>query len=136
MPESDQAQATPEPRLVSIPLTDSAPVEIDEGDWTLIAEAGRLSGENWPNSNQVAELSVREHEDGRRIVSGLVERAGGGEVSGWYPAYSGFILTPSQNTVAAIRRVADDLEEQTVVRVNMGSLVAECIRALPRRRLQ
>lgn len=123
---------------ITITLSERRPIKINPEDWPVIAEAKTFTGGNGLEcqASTVSYIKVRQHEDGRRIVYGALQRGNGGMPLGWRGADGGFIVEASERgrhnpneeeTVRAIRRVAgivgDDEES--------GSLAYECIAALP-----
>lgn len=121
----------------TITLTDRAPVRIREAEWPVIAVA---TGDSWGSAVDPARhsqasrrgeldeysLRVRQHEDGRAIVYGVLTAAlatGSSE-----DRREGELLEVSDNLAAAVRRVGERCELPDIV-------IRECIADLPAREL-
>lgn len=104
---------------IVIKLSNAPSVRIVATDWPTIASVGWHNGEPAPTARTI---EVREHADGRRIVHGTCDTEDE-EVLGFRHMFSGYLLPLGDDTVAAIRRVADAIGD--------GALGAECIGRLP-----
>lgn len=105
---------------LTITLTGRPPVRITKAAWPIIASAVEASVNSQPNEPDWW-LYVREHADGRRIVHGVANVP---TRFGWEKRRAGQILTPGDETVAALHAIAGDLEIP-------GWVVQECIADLP-----
>lgn len=127
---------TTTPTHITITMSDRAPLKLVRADWPHVATADWHSGEHASQANEVASISVREHEDGRRIVYGHRDRGPGGMAIGYRGKYAGFLVEPpapssgvtgklpdEAGTIRAIRRVAGVID--------MPELADECIGDLP-----
>lgn len=122
---------------ITITMSDRAPIKLARADWPHVATADWHTGEHASQANEVASISVREHDDGRRIVYGHRDRGPGGMAIGYRGKYAGFLIESEQDptkstgvgrpneagTIRAIRRVAGVID--------MPELADECIADLP-----
>lgn len=110
-------------KRIEITLSERSPVRIDPEQWPVIAHASTHDGKVACQANTEWEIKVREHADGRRIVYGSCTAGNGGQYAGFRPSFGGWIITPDEDTVRAIRRVAGLIGDD--------DLGAECIAELP-----
>lgn len=111
----------------TITLTDSAPVTIDDAAWPLIASATGRSRVNHGTPIPDYEvdkysLRVRQHEDGRAIVYGVLDAA-----TAWTGSEDhrgGYVYDRHVNLASAIRRVGRELGLPEAV-------IRDCIADLP-----
>lgn len=89
----------------------------------MIASANDFTGQYDFQANYVWGIDVREHADGRRIVSGCHVAGPGGAPADFSSLYAGFLLHSGEDTIRAIRRVAGV--------VGRPELAAQCIAELP-----
>ena len=118
--------------MITIQLTDRAPVEIDKAEWPIVAEGTGDSyvwGDYARHEQALAQgepdtyrLRVRRHADGRALVTGYIT-AGHSHPDG-ENRRGGEIVQPGKNVVAAILCVAEDLDIPLRV-------ARECIADLP-----
>lgn len=128
---------------ITITMSDRAPVSIDPEEWPTIASTEAHDGQVRVQANTEWSITVREHKDGRRIVSGLSERGSGGKPAGWRGARAGYLVAPvdslrqppsdpdgplraqpdADGTVRAIRRVGGV--------IGRADLADDCIAELP-----
>lgn len=125
----------------TITLTGRAPVKIREDQWPVIAQADGDSyrGNDYGRHNQAVHqgecdqytLRVRQHEDGRAIVYGILDAA----IAAWNaPAggetrRGGETLDAGADLAAAIRRVGESCELP-------DRIIRECIADLPAEELK
>lgn len=106
---------------ITIALSERRPVTIDTEDWPVVAEAKRCL------DHKDLHIKVRQHKDGRRIVSGVTfvgECAGFLVDNAVLPRSKGGPLAPDEaETVRSIRRVGGILKDD--------KLASECIANLP-----
>ena len=94
---------------IKIGLSESAPIQIEEGDWPVIArESWTVRGDGVrAGISTDASMCVRQHANGQRLVYGTASHS----------VYAGFLLPPSigidDSTVRAIRRVAGRIGAST-----------------------
>lgn len=93
---------------LTITLTDRAPVTIVKADWGVIASAKDYDNQHESQANRTWRLTVREHNDGRVIVSGVYSTAFQGERD----RRAGELVAANDDTsydylAAVIRRVAE-----------------------------
>jgi len=119
---------TTETKTRTITLTGRAPVKIREDQWPTIAEAsGDSDGRGDCAGHQQAlnrggrdryTLKVRQHADGRTLVYGILDAAGGEDYRG------GELLGQDADVAVAIRRVGEYCHLP-------DSIIRECIADLP-----
>lgn len=119
---------TTEKKMITITMSETAPVKLDPAAWPIIASAETHDGQVECQANTLLAVKVREHEDGRRVVYGWRKRGNGGQHAGYREAYAGYLLASSGDdreaqTIRAIRRVAGVIGDE--------ALAAECIGDLP-----
>lgn len=113
---------------LTITLTNSAPVSIDKDDWPILASAKHRPG-SLRNGTPVPDyetdeyrLTVRQHQDGRTIVYGVVDAS-----AGWTSTESrrgGILLDGGADIIRAISEVGAELGLTDRV-------IRECIADLP-----
>lgn len=123
-----------------VTMSESAPVSIDPAVWRKIASVDRYDNTVASEANTRWVITVREHEDGRRLVYGVQEAGPDGQVAWFRAKKAGFLIemagvgddasvyaarfkTREAETVRAIRRVAGVIDDE--------QLAAECIGDLP-----
>lgn len=79
-------------------LTNLPPVMIDKADWPCIACAEEWPGEHKFQANQVWEVEVRRHADGRTLIFGTYDT----NLQGGHSAYAGY-LEPAGTSPAYAR---------------------------------
>lgn len=110
------------PDHVTISMTDRPPVKIRRADWPLVASAKQHDGGRGLEcqANRQWAIYVRQHADGRSLVSGAHSSRWQGEPDG----YGGEIVEPGGDVPAAIRRIGE--------RIGAGdSTIDRCIADLP-----
>lgn len=134
---------TTEKKLISITLSERAPVKVDPEQWPLVAMADRHDGEVRCQANNEYAIKVREHADGRRIVYGWHRAGDGGQHRGFRDTYGGFIVEPSnafrENPTGdspAVTRAPDEAETVRAIRrvsgmIDDDQLGNACIADLP-----
>jgi len=80
------------------------PVEIDEDEWPILAQAEWEEGEK-KLERRVWQLIVRQHEDGRALVYGVFETHRRGE----HPRRGGELVPPGGDIPETVHRVAESL---------------------------
>jgi hypothetical protein len=127
---------TTETKTRTITLTDRPPVKIRDDAWPVIAEASGDSyrGGDYARRNQARHqgevdkytLKVRQHEDGRTLVYGILDAANAawGAPAGGEDHRGGELLEAGADIAAAIRRVGESCDLP-------DSIIRECIAALP-----
>ena len=114
-------------KTLTITLSDSRPVKINDEEWPAIAVVSDWSGgqiECQANTQWV--LRVRRHADGRTIVYGWQDAGPGGQYVGTRNPRAGYLLTAEateDEVIRAIRRVAGA--------INRDELGSDCIADLP-----
>lgn len=114
---------TTESKMITITMSETAPIKLDPKVWSLVAEANWFDGQHDFQANTVRAIKVREHADGRRVVYGWERSGPGGQYADFRPSYAGWLLAPGDDVVRAIRRVAGVIGDE--------KLGAECIADLP-----
>lgn len=131
-------------KLITIALSEEAPVKVDGSLWPIIARTEWHDGKVECQANHVRFIRVRQHDDGRRIVYGRLESGPGGVHAGWRGAHAGYRIeavdrnrekafapgnfAPDEDaTIRAIRRVAGAIGDD-----QMGD---DCIADLPAKEL-
>ena len=66
----------------TVTLTDRPPVKISEAAWPVIAKASNHDTHYEVQANNLWHITVREHDDGRRIVYGSKSAGPGGQPIG------------------------------------------------------
>ena len=110
----------------TVTLTDRPPVKISEAAWPVIAKASDHDNQYEVQANNLWHITVREHDDGRRIVYGRKSAGPGGQRIGTRNPAAGYLLAAgadASETIEAIKRVATAID-----RDDMG---AQCIADLP-----
>jgi hypothetical protein len=114
---------TTESKKIIITLSERAPVSVLTADWPIIAKSDWHDGKVECQANRRAEIRVREHADGRRIVYGWLTTQWQGERD----QYAGFLLDKGDDAVRAIRRVAGAIGRHEVADECIADLPAEAI---------
>lgn len=122
----------PDDELITITLTDRAPVRIKGAQWPVIATASgdSFEGNDYARHQQALNqnecdtylLEVRQHEDGRTLVYGEFKAA-----TAWTRNHSrrgGELLPHESDLVSAIRRVGEDC-------ILPDRITRDCIADLP-----
>lgn len=112
------------PKL-TVSLTGRRPVSIDKAEWPIIAHvADWRGGQVECQANEEFELTVRQHADGRAIVSAYRDRGPGGMPIQYEGGRAGYLLAADADVADAIIRAADA--------AGVPSSVAErCVAGLP-----
>lgn len=122
---------TEKKKKIAVTMSERAPLKLDPDLWPLIASASTHDGQVECQANREWAIKVREHEDGRRVVYGWVQRGNGGMPIGYRGASGGYLVEAGANaeeeTIRAIRRVAGIIGDDS-----MGD---ECIGDLPAQEL-
>lgn len=124
----------------TITLTGRRPVKIVEDEWPVIASArdDSYAGSDYGRHQQALSqgecdryiLRVRQHADGRVLVSGVLDAADGawGAPAGGEDRRGGVLITAEANIAAAIRAVGEDCGlPDSVIRDCIADLPAETI---------
>jgi hypothetical protein len=118
---------TEKKKKIAVTMSERAPLKLDPELWPLIASADTHDGQVECQANREWAIKVREHEDGRRVVYGWVQRGNGGMPIGYRGASGGYLVEAGANsgeeTIRAIRRVAGIIGDD--------QLGDECIADLP-----
>ena len=118
---------TEKKKKIAVTMSERAPIKLDHDLWPLIASADTHDGQVECQANREWAIKVREHEDGRRVVYGWVQRGNGGMPIGYRGASGGYLVEAGANageeTIRAIRRVAGIIGDD--------QLGDECIADLP-----
>ena len=133
---------TQKKKLLTVTLTDRAPIRIDPDNWPLVADASDHDGQVRCQANNEYWIKVRQHNDGRTLVYGAHVAGDGGQYMSFRESRAGVLLTPESShvpgaknaegytpyyahpdIVSAIREVAEN--------ANCQQLAAECIADLP-----
>lgn len=118
---------TEKKKKIAVTMSERAPLKLDPDLWPLIASASTHDGQVECQANREWAIKVREHEDGRRVVYGWVQRGNGGMPIGYRGASGGYLVEAGANageeTIRAIRRVAGIIGDD--------QLGDECIADLP-----
>ena len=124
--------STTESKTRTITLTDRPPVKIREDEWPIIASATDDSGDGndyarYQQARMRGELDcyslrVRQHEDGRAIVYGVLDAASAYTGSESYRG--GELLDPGGDLAATVRRVGESCHLP-------DSVIRECVADLP-----
>lgn len=130
---------TTEKKTITITMSERRPLKIDPAAWPIIAEAEWADSPYESQATRQRWIRVREHADGRRLVTG-------GRTSQWQGSrdqHAGYLIDPvrgddmrevsdgkmtaarpdDDETIRAIRRVGGVIDDD--------QLAAECIAALP-----
>jgi hypothetical protein len=90
----------------TIILTGRSPVSIDPKEWPIILEVWDHDGTFLTDANTVYAITVRQHDDGRRVVFGSRKKGPGGQTPEFRPIHWGKILQPNEHlthqTIVAI----------------------------------
>jgi hypothetical protein len=110
-------------RKITISMSERPPVSVNADDWPVIATAKWHDGQVECQANRRARVTVREHEDGRRLVYAWTSSAWQNERD----RHAGYLLDASDtsSTVATIRRVADEIGDEGLGRDCIADLPAE-----------
>ena len=109
------------PEYVTISMTDHAPVKVRRADWLLVASAKQHDGGQIEcQANRRWMIYVRQHADGRSLVSGTHSTQWQGEADG----YGGELIESGGDVPAAIRRIGERIG------ANEGT-IDRCIADLP-----
>lgn len=73
---------TTETKMITITMSETAPVKVDPEQWPVLASAARHDGKVKCQANTEWVIKVREHADGRRLVYGSRLAGGGGQYAG------------------------------------------------------
>jgi hypothetical protein len=118
---------TEKKKKITVTMSERAPLKLDPELWPLIASADTHDGQVECQANREWAIKTREHEDGRRVVYGWVQRGNGGMPIGYRGASGGYLVEAGANageeTIRAIRRVAGIIGDD--------QLGDECIADLP-----
>jgi len=116
-------------------MSERAPITIAIEDWPCIASATRHDGQVRCQANNEWEIEVRQHADGRVIVSGSHERGDGGQHAGFRATYAGYVLGSRNTPIANATDVTQDDIIRSIRRVagaiGDAKLGDECIGDLP-----
>lgn len=115
----------------TIPLTDRRPVTIDPAEWPRIAYGEAYSGQYDFQAFDGVYIAVRKHADGRHLVYGEAGDWKGGGRPEREDRKAGYLLAPDVDVVAAIRDVANILEETDHIGDMAHAAERRCIGALP-----
>lgn len=133
-------------KTIKITMSDRAPLQIVAEDWPVVASADWFSGQHECQANEEAFVRVREHADGRRIVSSNIDRGPGGMPVGYRGKAAGYLVEapPRDANGAYIRMTSDGVEQisryqDATIRairraagvIDMPELGDECIADLP-----
>ena len=111
---------------ITITMSERRPLTIDPELWPVIAQADWHNGQHDFQANTIRRIKVRQHADGRRIVSGFQRAGSGGQPIGTRNPEAGFLLPAGADagqTIRALRRVGGAIVD--------GDLAEECIADLP-----
>jgi len=127
---------TDDDKKTEITMSDRRPIRIVQSDWPIIATANRSDDLNKPRAcaplaaGRETRIMVREHKDGRRVVSGVQQWSNGEPPNSWRDLKGGMLIgaqsdgKPDEDkTIHAIRYVAGVVQDYR--------LADECIADMP-----
>lgn len=113
----------------TIVLTGRAPVSIETKEWPCIVEVWDHDGTSLEDAHTVYTITIRQHQDGRRLVYGSSKAGMGGQSPDYRPRLWGTLIAPSSSTthqtVTAIFDCAEYIRHLELAERAVQSLPAE-----------
>jgi len=123
-------------KTITITMSERRPLRIVDDEWPVIASARDWNGEHEFQANRIDTVRVREHADGRRIVTATHLAGGGGMRREEREIRAGFLVPASNEDAADGTKMPDEDETIRAIRraagvIGRDDLAAECIGDLP-----
>lgn len=125
------AKATTMTTMTTIHMSERRPITVVEESWPMIASGTDCSSQYESQAFDGAGIYVRQHADGRTIVSGYAGDWDGGGRPPRRNSYAGFLLAKGDDIVRAIRRVEGILEGTSIAGSYANGAAERCIGNLP-----
>jgi hypothetical protein len=118
-------------KQITISMSDRRPLTIVADDWPSVSIGEEYSGQHEFQAFDGASIRVRQHADGRAIVSGYAGDWDGGGRPERENRRAGFLVPADGDVVRAIRRVAGILADTDHVGDMAHAAARRCIADLP-----